>query len=128
MRISDWSSDVCSSDLTYNGATNNNDGNTVDDNLLTLRLLPDASRGEVKFIAGGAYDRVRVEQTGLVGLLSSSYLIYGAEIQLPAPTAIPPANQTVCQGGTLTLTATPDRKRTRLNSSHSCASRMPSSA
>src|SRR3546814_3185079 len=104
MRISDWSSDVCSSDLvvhigldnslldanllgnlvisTYNGATNNNDGNTVDDNLLTLRLLPDASRGEVKFIAGGAYDRVRVEQTGLVGLLSSSYLIYGRSEEL----------------------------------------------
>src|SRR3546814_8365929 len=33
---------------TYNGETYNNDGNTVDDNLLTLRLLPDASRGEVK--------------------------------------------------------------------------------
>src|SRR3546814_14176977 len=44
----------------FNGATGNGDGDQLGGGLLTLELLPGATRGEIKFIAGGAYDRVQI--------------------------------------------------------------------
>src|SRR3546814_4136121 len=84
MRISDWSSDVCSSDLRRSRA---------------LTELTDADwQGVDDLIA-----QIRTEAAVLAELAASPEL--GRRKQLYA-----------------------DRKSTRLNSSHSCASRMPSSA
>src|SRR5690606_27750827 len=91
----------------YNGTTGNGDGDQLGGGLLTLKILPGNTRGEVKFIAGGTFDRVRVTYRPLIGALTSNLELYQASIRLPSPTALPPANQTVCQGGTLTLEATP---------------------
>src|SRR5690606_24262387 len=90
----------------YNGDTGNGDGDKLGGGLLELKLLPGNTRGEIKFIAGGTFDRVRVTYRPTLGVLNSSLELFEARIQLPDPTALPPDNQTVCQGGTLSLTAT----------------------
>src|SRR5690606_35555319 len=55
----------------FNGATGNGDGDQLGGGLLTLELLPGATRGEIRFIAGGSFDRVRVTYRPLVGALAS---------------------------------------------------------
>src|SRR3546814_6262169 len=101
MRISDWSSDVCSSDLL---------GVVVD---VEHGRHPAATLGQPFGFAGNVA-LLQLRQAGDVrrGVLADGFQNRGlgdvAEITL---------------GGRL-----PDRKSTRLNSSHSCASRMPSSA
>src|SRR3546814_10899764 len=113
MRMSDWSSDACSSDLVISPKTRG--GKTV--MRPQIKLINEA--GEEVKIAGtdhsvnisfpvGALITVRdVQEVGVGGVLAR----------------IPQESQK-----TRDITGGLDRKSTRLNSSHYCASRMPSSA
>ncbi|WP_339876589.1 gliding motility-associated C-terminal domain-containing protein [uncultured Algoriphagus sp.] len=90
----------------YNGAAANGDGGVVDNNLVSLSLIGGNSKGEVRFVASGSFDRVRIEYTPLLGALESGWRIYQAEINYPGPTAVT-ENEEVCEGDTATLSATP---------------------
>ncbi|WP_439489905.1 DUF7507 domain-containing protein, partial [Algoriphagus sp.] len=90
----------------YNGGSANGDGGVVDNSLVSLRLLGGDGKGEVRFVAGGSFDRVRIEYRPLLGLFESGWRIYQAEINYPAPTAIT-EDAVVCQGATADLEATP---------------------
>src|SRR3546814_4564518 len=95
MRISDWSSDVCSSDL-------------KGDAVLAVRLT-----GKVLAVTGGERARSMTIDTDGDGSVD-------AIVQLG-----PVVRGTALRDALGTRT---DRKSTRLNSSHYCAYRMPSSA
>src|SRR3546814_10258579 len=103
MRISDWSSDVCSSDLAAFGEPNPIYAQVklrqieIDTQIEELRRRAAAARTEAEALAAKAEDVPRVEAE--FQRLNRDYGIIKA-----------------------------DRKSTRLNSSHYCASRMPSSA
>src|SRR3546814_1768168 len=116
MRISDWSSDVCSSDL-----------------LDILRdRHPAKNRGFLRQIAK-AKDRAAIHrQRGDVGAVehdAPGVGLYQPHDRIEAGRlALAVRSQ---EPDSLTLADREryvDPKRTRLNSSHSCASRMPSSA
>src|SRR3546814_9064109 len=97
MRISDWSSDVCSSDL--------------------------QTSGPALFVP---YSRPRFEETPAEGASVATHplvqwVVYECD---PGLRGLRSALE-VCRGGQRFLH---DRTSTRLNSSHSCAPRMPSSA
>src|SRR3546814_7326256 len=109
MRISDWSSDVCSSDLR----------DVVDLDKAVLRALADQVEGKQRAIARidpgqrhryGRLPRVRIADEG-----DARRKIDGA-VRLKVEERIGQVEPAQ------------DRKSTRLNSSHSCAPRMPSSA
>src|SRR3546814_9991478 len=103
MRISDWSSDVCSSDLHLGG-----DGRTGE-----LR------RGGEHGVAVDEHDRSELDDVvDLLAELLDVEDLAGLDLLLLA------TGLDHCVHGALPG----DRKSTRLNSSHSCASRMPSSA
>ncbi|NDP28307.1 MAG: DUF11 domain-containing protein, partial [Flavobacterium sp.] len=89
----------------YSGSNGNGDGGTVDNNLISLTLLGANSKGEVRFVAGGSYDRVRIEYRPVLGALESGWRIYQAQINYPAPTSITEGLE-VCEGETATLEAT----------------------
>src|SRR3546814_9533181 len=110
MRISDWSSDVCSSDLERGE-----------------QAL--ASLGKLKDELGGLI--TKVQGTGLLFSceLDPGFKGYGTG---SSEEWLREQGLGVIHGGENSLRFTPrfeaDRKSTRLNSSHYCASRMPSSA
>src|SRR3546814_8417642 len=110
MRISDWSSDVCSSDL----------------NIIVLCPFDEVSNDEE--ITGKAHlnDDVEFEiQPVEIGL--SLFLILDIELRQPffeTGNRISAKLPLLC----FPIAGKADRKSTRLNSSHYCASRMPSSA
>ena len=91
----------------YNGNTANNDG-TQAGAILDITLFPGSTDANVlRFVAGADFDRVRIEQFDLIGLLANGVRIYGSSIQLPAPTDILPVDGTeYCQGDEITLSAT----------------------
>src|SRR3546814_8953671 len=111
MRISDWSSDVCSSDLDE---------------------TPDAHRLGGKRAVKGAEDIVAHSRDRIA--LDQGHMLVGGRmidgLRLPAAEdaedGIPVSD--IGQFGDQLDLAALDRKSTRLNSSHYCASRMPSSA
>src|SRR3546814_2028856 len=116
MRISDWSSDVCSSDLAMG--------------------LPDIRYPDGREIAPQLDMR---EQFELFAGVRPVKILPGAPACLADPRAraldfvlIRESTEGLFAGrGTTRFEGPadrPDRKRTRLNSSHSCASRMPSPA
>src|SRR3546814_4762856 len=108
MRISDWSSDVCSSVLL--------------DRALA-EALPARSRERLKtLIKGGRVADAR----GTVLWDPSAKATAPATIEVRPPTATPAHN--VAQDMDLVIAFEEDRKSTRLKSSHSCATRMPSEA
>src|SRR3546814_9628974 len=117
MRISDWSSDVCSSDLTgrFSGTA------------LVLWA------GSVFWVIG--YDTIYAlqdrEDDALVGVKSSARRLgkhTRAGVAFFYSLAISLWGYEFWQLRSPWLVLLPDRKSTRLNSSHYCASRMPSSA
>src|SRR3546814_6607614 len=114
MRISDWSSDVCSSDLRQKVA--------IGRALLKhpcLLILHDATASLDSASRAMLFDTVleHTEGRGLVWVAD----------QVPKPERFD--RIVLFQGGASSgRAATTDRKSTRLNSSHYCASRMPSSA
>src|SRR3546814_4251594 len=108
MRISDWSSDVCSSDLLAAAVAET----------VAERLTEDEA-GNVAVIRGAMLDHLAAQQPGseLHSLrLALASLAADADVVLDLH----------CDDQALMPLL--DRKSTRLNSSHQCASRMPSSA
>src|SRR3546814_2780925 len=109
MRISDWSSDVCSSDLIRreNGKRR----------VVVQLNLEDRDAGS--FVEEAQAKIAQVE------LPAGYYLEWGGQFEnLQAATA----RLSIVVPLAFVAIFVLDRKSTRLNSSHSCASRMPSSA
>src|SRR3546814_5677212 len=110
MRISDWSSDVCSSDLAFVAALGGA-ANLVSVEACTTRLrliVADQS----------AVDDAALSALGARGIILPS--------ENAAQVVLGPVADLVAEEVRGALAG--DRKRTRLNSSHSCASCMPSTA
>src|SRR3546814_3492085 len=121
MRVSDWSSDVCSSDLparaTLSLAYRDTHGALIDQpRAYQTRIEPFFSN----LLPEGTLRDYLARRAGVKSL--REYLLLaqlGADLP-GAVTAVP------VEGWDTPVEA--DRKSTRLNSSHQCASRMPSSA
>src|SRR3546814_6138512 len=131
MRISDWSSDVCSSDLSAdahsaelvapNGAvpislqTITHEGHGTIDWKMTF---PDGTEGV-------AYSRVTPDGTnGAV----YSFVLMAPPVPLEMLEGALSAQMEIIAGELVALKELLDRKSTRLNSSHYCATSMQSSA
>src|SRR3546814_10248045 len=177
MRISDWSSDVCSSDLLAEGrrvpiatpalsgsinlvgarieyVTLTNYRQTIDKDSPPVRLFAPAGTSAAYFASLG-WSVQGVEQPGPATVWTPS----GSKLTPTTPATLNWSNgsgqtfrieysidskylitakQTIAKSAGTPVSAssfalidrhgTPDRKSTRLNSSHSCAPRMPSSA
>src|SRR3546814_5117632 len=111
MRISDWSSDVCSSDLRF----------SLEDAKPDLNLVEPAGAGgrEVK-------GDVRMRGEPVLVFLVGAQVVQD-DVDLPVSGLV--GNDLVHEGLKVgPLLGLGDRKSTRLNSSHSCAARLPSSA
>src|SRR3546814_8971035 len=123
MRISDWSSDVCSSDLLIQLIPSEERLLTIEDtrellvphrNAVHLLYSKDG-QGQAKVGAKHLLEaslRMRPDRILLQELRDGTAIFYLRNVNSGHPGSI----------------TTVDRKSTRLNSSHSCASRMPSSA
>src|SRR3546814_4589577 len=117
MRISDWSSDVCSSDLGPEIAAENVD---VELEALVGRLRRRIPVGDDD-AAEGVGRGQRHERHGVEGGAPQIGIDADAAI---AAAASRPVGRLVADAYAVVA----DRKSTRLNSSHYCASSMPSSA
>src|SRR3546814_9749051 len=107
MRISDWSSDVCSSDL--DGAI----GRAVRSGRpVPVAVLAEAHAGAPKVVKALAEEYAGDDRVSFTFIWNDGAITDAREIKVEE---VPDVDQA-------------DRKRTRLNSSHYCASRMPSSA
>src|SRR3546814_4403327 len=141
MRISDWSSDVCSSDLVkvadalpHPPGGRGNDGRGVDfrhASVVLLALLRLGLLGEALGIARRAEDVAHARHVGaldadllhhLVDQRRLGAIAQGAFDHLVGRRAMAAAAVAAEAVDVKDL----DRKSTRLNSSHSCAYRMPS--
>src|SRR3546814_2147044 len=92
MRISDWSSDVCSSDLERNGVATRFETSSARAQMATVEaLVPELTQ------------RLNTLMNALALLLAEEPRAHDAQL----------------------LQAMPDRKSTRLTSSHYCPTRMP---
>src|SRR3546814_3330127 len=112
MRISDWSSDVCSSDLL--------------DLLIHLQRARCASKRRSAFlISASEFPRLRGQLPEQSAIVPLDLLAYGERRSILIPAVFRQMSQGIVKSVLLMVS---DRKSTRLNSSHSCASRMPSSA
>jgi gliding motility-associated-like protein len=88
---------------TYNGATSNGDGVSINNSLIHLELLSNNSQALISFVPTLAFDQVEVRlNAGLAGVLSTVDVNYARRISV-APTLTAP-NPTVCSGQTATLT------------------------
>src|SRR3546814_10443041 len=107
MRISDWSSDVCSSDLDHAKTCMNQDDLTKHTPFMRQYLSAKAEHPDVLlfFRMGDFYELFYDDARKAARLLDITLTQRGQSAGAPI-----------------------DRKSTRLTSSHSCASRMPSSA
>src|SRR3546814_3545266 len=126
MRISDWSSDVCSSDLAPERGRSALDGVEALDFMANMMRehVPQQTRIHYVITDGGAAPNVVPA--------SASVYYY---VRHPEPGVVrdvfarlQAAAEGAAQGTGTSVVFEPDRKSTRLNSSHQCASRMPSSA
>src|SRR3546814_5089579 len=116
MRISDWSSDVCSSDLAEEG---------------DVPFAREADAGDLAFgpalaEAAGHEDAVhRLEIGGEVVVGLEHLCVQPADVDLD-PVRHAAVDQRLVEA-LVGIGQREDRKSTRLNSRHSCATRMPSS-
>src|SRR3546814_10698286 len=109
MRISDWSSDVCSSDLESDVP------------------LEEVQVGDRLRVRPG--EKVPVDGEVLEGESSiDESMLTGEPMPVRKSAGDAVIGDTQKGSDALIIRAGKDRKSTRLNSSHSCASRMPSSA
>src|SRR3546814_8393108 len=106
MRISDWSSDVCSSDLAVN--------------CLTLYVATQYGRRGIR--CNAIFPGLVLTPTTEAVLTPEQF----AHIQLNSLSPFPSTAEDAAAA--VALLSSEDRKSTRLNSSQYCASRMPSSA
>src|SRR3546814_3709061 len=100
MRISDWSSDVCSSDLVVVQDAGGCFALHVADAIIEQAVSP----------AGEPRDTLRFERASAIAVPGHAQPLFDLAALARA------------------MTMAGDRKSTRLNSSHQCATRMPSSA
>src|SRR3546814_9232905 len=115
MRISDWSSDVCSSDLIYVSCGNTDPGAKDGDGFIA-RLNPDGSTAGLKWVEGlhapkgmALLDgKLYVTDVDAVKIID----VAGASIEKTIPVEGAQFLNDLATDGTL------DRKSTRLNSSH----------
>src|SRR3546814_5723744 len=138
MRISDWSSDVCSSDL-----VGDSDYSAVITKLKALN--PDliyfgGYHAELGLLLRQAREQgLKTQFMGPEGVANKDLVaiagpaVEGLLVTLPADFTKLPGNEKVLENFTKAKRSpdgafTLDRKSTRLNSSHYCAYRMPSSA
>src|SRR3546814_1250418 len=126
MRISDWSSDVCSSDLNA-ALAYINANETADAAKIAFTQFEQADnmterQGALSVLSNGRSS----ERVAALDIFYNRYhdnaLVLDKWFQTQA---LASRDDTVDQ---IVELAAQDRKSTRLNSSHSCASRMPSSA
>src|SRR3546814_3388647 len=120
MRISDWSSDVCSSDLMQANIHRGNRFTRLTSYASKARGLhdyvvdqagPDHPNAKVRFALG---DIVQTQ----IACANGETILLTLDTSLPRPSSLG-FRVRGTEGG---------RKSTRLNSSHYCATRMPSSA
>src|SRR3546814_10402257 len=112
MRISDWSSDVCSSDLArplYRRQS---------------RRVNETGQGTMPRVDFYRLTRDPIER--VLPALATRILANGDRLLVVAASAM--RRQAIDEALWTLHRASLDRKSTRLNSSHSCASRMPASA
>src|SRR3546814_4283762 len=120
MRISDWGSDVCSPDLIFLGRRDRRPGFDPTSGQSVAHFLHDYARLHFMDEPG---DCIRLRLYGPVGTLCGMRV-----------SGMVPRGEAVCRAGqasaveTRSFSSPSDRKSTRLNSSHYCAARMPSSA
>src|SRR3546814_10919297 len=129
MRISDWSSDVCSSDLNCHIVRLGFSGQSV----VEAFFLANAGNGPAFVIVGGIHGGFVRQGEQFVGDRVPRLMRVAT---LKVGTAGAPDQQHVARENRLWRTGRQyeterfagmaDRKSTRLNSSHSCATRMPS--
>src|SRR3546814_4811505 len=114
MRISDWSSDVCSSDLAHREKLRviGRENDLEKMNRQALRLARDVARRNGCLMAGNICNTNAYETDD-----SATHAKVRAMFEEQIGWAVE-------EGADFLI----DRKSTRLNSSHSCASRIPSSA
>src|SRR3546814_2536604 len=113
MRISDWSSDVCSSDLFWLGIDLGALGqHQVGDALIQVGLLRARLHDHATIEHGLARPETDATEILVAGAMGGGVIDLVLVVEMHTRV-----------GGEQS-----DRKSTRLNSSHSCASRMPSSA
>src|SRR3546814_4254262 len=125
MRISDWSSDVCSSDLGTGLAV------TTEQCLLNPNRNPDLDRRKIETLLAGSlgYNSILWLGDGLLNDHTDGHVDNLARFVGESLLAIPvPSGEDDPNAAIYADAKSRDRKSTRLNSSHSCASRMPSSA
>src|SRR3546814_2722468 len=113
MRISDWSSDVCCSDLLFLANPNNPTGSYL-------------SESALQRLHKGLPDHVLL-------VIDAAYAEYVASLDYPEAAALVEASDNVVMLRTFSkihglAALSLDRKSTRLNSSHLFATHMPSSA
>src|SRR3546814_8166370 len=113
MRISDWSSDVCSSDLI-----------TVH----RVRVRKRAPTPVSQFDQPAVLASLHVRRTTLLGQRRQRSLAGALAAFVPQPQEAFDSSTVMAKRWRWLIHYPQDRKSTRLNSSHSCASRMPSSA
>jgi hypothetical protein len=87
----------------FNGGVSNNDGVSLDNNLITLKLLADGQTVLVKFKPGNTYDRVEVKLAG--GILSAftDVDVFYASKQVEAP-QLTATTVNACAGSPVTFT------------------------
>src|SRR3546814_4320957 len=121
VRISDWSSDVCSSDLLYVKFEGLNPTGSFKDRGMTVAVTQAVHEGAKAIICAS---------TGNTSAAAAAYAVRAgitAFVLIPdGKIALGKLAQAVVHGAVVIQIQ--DRKSTRLNSSHSCAPRMPSSA
>src|SRR3546814_4861903 len=134
MRISDWSSDVCSSDLVADRigelhlfAAREHRGGILDDLRVEAvgHLVAEARQREAALVLVGVdlgEDRVEIEIVEMFRTTADLTQQFGAADHL-VEALDPEPGEDVAD-----FLGDEDRKSTRLNSRHSCASRMPASA
>src|SRR3546814_7975763 len=103
MRISDWSSDVCSSDLTVT------EGNVIEENENGRGFVAVGSNGELQGVDQAfinATDEVKQHGTSVISELASIFQHFSGVVSLSL------------SGSFFSFSGSLDRKSTRLNSSH----------
>src|SRR3546814_10751952 len=143
MRISDWMSDVCSSDLTLSGAGLSIVEQNFDFDLLTPDKLMDKAVGQTITLVrtNPATGAEKIERAKVLAANGGIVLQIGDRIEVPRDDGLPvravfdrlPPNLrarptlsvTVDAAQAGTVPARVHRESTRLHHSHSCATRMP---
>src|SRR3546814_6529543 len=129
MRISDWSSDVCSSDLFLHIQPQPGQDSTLLAGFLHVIFAEELYDADFVTANAVGFDVLKRAVAGFTpDHVSRVVGVPKNQILLAARTFAAAKSGCVVTATGAHFPLHGDRKRTRLNSSHSCASRMPSSA